>query len=170
MYSASRPRLIGPCGVNAMQIERLGSGGASEASLQAFERQIGYSLPDDYRHFLATENGGKPSQRVFGFRTKDGEETSAIRAFFTLDLASKHYFIQDRIATYKERLPSGLLPIACDSFGNLVLLDIGAKAVGSIYFWDHERESMDDPTWDNISFVASTFTELVSLLHLRLAL
>jgi hypothetical protein len=38
-----------------------------------------------------------------------------------------------------------------------VLIDLGARHVGSIYFWDHERESMDEPTWDNISPVAESF-------------
>lgn len=65
------------------------------------------------------------------------------------------------------RIPQGLLPIACDSLGNLLLLDIGAKRFGFVYFWDHEEEGdgEDDPTWNNISIVAPSFDRLISSLE-----
>jgi hypothetical protein len=56
------------------------------------------------------------------------------------------------------QLPDGVVPIGCDPFGNLLLLDIMARDFGYVYFWDHEKENMKEPTWDNISIVAKSFT------------
>jgi hypothetical protein len=97
--------------------------------------------------------------RTFSFNTAKGETGSAVHFFFALGTNSKSYSIEKKIDVFEDRCPKGLLAIACDPFGNLILLDIGAKKVGNIYFWDHELESEDDPTWENISFVATSFEE-----------
>lgn len=141
--------------------ERLSSGGASQESLNALETQLGCRLPRDYRDFLETHNGGRPSPRAFRFVTPQGHEESAVQFFFTTDSTGKPYVIWDAVCVYKDRIPEGLLPVACDSFGNLVLLDLGARNAGSVYFWDHEKESMDDVTWDNISPIAPSFADFV---------
>ena len=56
----------------------------------------------------------------------------------------KPYTIDEKIKAYQGRVPPGLLPIGCDSFGNLLLLDFAARKRGAIYFWDHERENLDE--------------------------
>ncbi len=141
-----------------MQItERLSQIGATEQSIARLESELGFPLPDDYRRFLVDFNGGRPEPSGFLFETSEGSSDSAIRYFFTLD-NDEYYGILENLRDYKDRIPEGLMPIACDPFGNLVLIDLGAKAVGTIYFWDHEKESMEEPTWDNISTVARSFT------------
>jgi cell wall assembly regulator SMI1 len=137
--------------------KRFSQTGASEESIQKLESEIGLRLPDDYRRFLAAYNGGKPEPSGFAFETDEGPSDSAVRYFLTLE-RDKNYGILENIRDYQDRIPKGLMPIACDSFGNLVLIDVGAKALGSVYFWDHEKESMEEPTWENISFVAPSFT------------
>lgn len=144
--------------------ERISLTGASEASLREFEHRLGKTLPDDYRRFLAEFNGGRPIPR--NFDAIDGDDGSLVHFFFTLDSNAPYYQLTKKIETYAMRVPDGLLPIACDDFGNLVLLDIGAKRVGDVSFWDHERENTEgDPYWDNISLVASSFTEFVNSLY-----
>ncbi|AGA28933.1 SMI1/KNR4 family protein [Singulisphaera acidiphila] len=143
--------------------ERISTGGASEDDIRSLERRIGVDLPVDYRTFLAKENGGRPRPTAFEGPNGDG---SVVHFFFTLDPNASHYRLHEKIDTYAGRIPEGLLPIACDDFGNLVLLDVGAKSVGAIYFWDHEEENMDgDPFWDNISFISASFAEFVESLH-----
>jgi cell wall assembly regulator SMI1 len=137
---------------------RLSETGATEESIQRLENEVGYRLPDDYRRFLAEFNGGEPDPSGFVFETNDGPSDSAVRYFLTLDSNARHYTIREFLSRYRDRIPEGLIPIACDSFGNLVLIDLGAKATGSVYFWDHEKESMEEPTWENISPVAASFT------------
>lgn len=36
-------------------------------------------------------------------------------------------------------IPQKLFPIACDSFGNLILLCIAGARYGNVYFCDHEK-------------------------------
>jgi hypothetical protein len=140
-------------------VKRLSPTGATEESLQALEREIGFRLPDEYRQFLSEFNGGEPEPSGFVFETNDGPSDSRVRYFLTLDPNERNYAIKEFLRQYRDRIPEGVMPIACDSFGNLVLLDLGAKRVGSIYFWDHEKESMEEPTWDNVSQVARSFNE-----------
>lgn len=145
--------------------KRLSEFGASEEALNQLEARIGSALPDDYRRFMSEFNGGRPEPSGFEFATADGNSDSAIRYFLTFDDGEERYTIQEFLDRYGDRIPQKLLPIACDSFGNLVLLDAGAKSAGAVCFWDHEKEGMDEPTWDNITVVAPSFTEFLNALE-----
>jgi cell wall assembly regulator SMI1 len=146
-------------------IRRPSETGATEESIQALERELGFPLPVDYRHFLATDNGGEPSPSGFVFETNDGPSDSAVRYFLTLDPGGGSYNIREFRRRYSDRVPQGLMPIACDSFGNLVLIDLRPTSHGTIHFWDHEKESLGDPTWGNVSFVAPSFTAFGQILR-----
>lgn len=145
--------------------KRLSEFGASEEVLKQLEARIGFMLPDDYRRFMSKFNGGRPGPSGFGFTTVKGKSDSSVRFFLTLDDREEYYTIQEFLDCYADRIPLKLLPIACDSFGNLILLDLGARFTGVVYFWDHEQESMDEPTWDNIAVVAPSFTEFLNALE-----
>ena len=146
-------------------VKRLSDTGASEEALQQLETEVGSPLPNDYRRFLAETNGGHPEPSKFVFLTPDGNSDSALRYFLTLNSGEELYTIREYMDRYEDRFPKGVLPIACDSFGNVVLIDVAAKAYGSVYFWDHEKESMDEPTWENVSDVAPSFTAFVDALE-----
>lgn len=144
-------------------VESISFSGATEDQLSALERRIGATLPDDYRQFLIEHNGGRPSPREFV--AVDGDEGSAVHFFFTLDSNAPFYQLTKKLDVYRDRIPRKLLPIACDPFGNLVLLDLGARVRGSVYFWDHERENPDgEAGWDNMALVASSFGNFISTL------
>jgi hypothetical protein len=148
-----------------MEITKRVSGvGAFEEVFNQLEARVGSVLPDDYRRFMSEFNGGRPEPSGFVFPTEDGKSDSAVRYFLTLDDREERYTIQEFLDRYGDRIPQKLLPIACDSFGNLVLLDAGAKSAGAVCVWDLEKESMDEPTWDNIADVASSFTEFLDAL------
>lgn len=143
--------------------ERLTELVASDEDLNALEERIDAKLPDEYRSFLKAFNGGRPTPREFV--AMDGDEGSSVQFFFTLDKAAPHYYILKERQIFEGRIPKNTLAIACDSFGNLVLLDLGAKTFGTVYFWDHENENMDgDAHWDNIFPVASSFDEFLRIL------
>ncbi len=144
-------------------VDLLSTSGATAAQIANLERVIGSALPSDYCRFLTDFNGGRPSPSDFEGPTGDG---SVVNWFFTLNQDEQTYFIPRRIEAYKDRIPPKLLPIASDPFGNLVLLDLGAKVFGAIFFWDHENENTEgDPWWDNIAFMAPSFTDFVNGLH-----
>lgn len=144
-------------------VDKLSQGGAATSQIDELESRIGTTIPMDYRRFLAEINGGRPSPSAFEGPSGDG---SVVNWFFTLNHDEQIYFIPRRIEVYTDRLPPKLLPIASDPFGNLVLLDLGVKSIGAIYFWDHENENPDgDPWWDNIAYIAPSFTDFVNGLH-----
>lgn len=149
-----------------MQItKRLSETGASEEALNQLEETIGSSLPPDYRRFLSDSNGGRPEASGFVFETSDGMSDSSVRYFLTLDEREERYAIAEFLDQYSKRPSQKMLPVGCDSFGNIVLLDVGAKSVGAVCFWDHEQENMDEPTWDNIFVVAPSFSEFLNALE-----
>lgn len=146
-------------------VEPLSASGASEDSIVDFEAELAVRLPDDYRRFLAETNGGRPEPSGFVFQTTNGPSDSLVDWFLTLYAAEELYTLREYRAMYGDRIPPMMLPIACDPFGNLVLLDVGAKSIGAVCFWDHEKESMDEATWDNISVVAQSFTDFLNALE-----
>ena len=145
-------------------VERIAAAGASEQTIEAFQGRFGVELPNDYRLFLQEFNGGRPSPRDFD--AADGEEGSSVQFFFTLDEDSPHYVLTREVERFQDRIPKNTIPVACDSFGNLVLLDVGARKLGAIYFWDHEEEEFEaEPTWDNVHLVTETFQQFVAALQ-----
>jgi hypothetical protein len=147
-------------------VEPLSMIGAKATDIEQLEHLVGAMLPADYRDFLIENNGGRPAPSAFRFEQYQKPQESLVDWFFTLNEKETAYLLPRALEVYMGRIPAPLLPIACDPFGNLILLDLGAKSVGPIYFWDHENENPEgDPWWDNISFVASSFTEFVKGLH-----
>jgi SMI1-KNR4 cell-wall len=136
---------------------------ADEARIARLEQKLGYALPESYRQFLLQFNGGKPEKRLLTFVERDHEATAAIKYFFA-DCDIGLYSIEVKLKTYSGRIPEGYLPIACDSFGNLLLLSLSGEHRGEVYFWDHERELPQPGRSRNTHFVAATFEELIASL------
>ncbi len=66
------------------------------------------------------------------------------------------------------RIIKGFLPIGDDPGGNFYLLGTTKEYFGQIYFWDHENEAQlhnEQPYFDNMSFIASSFTEFLNKLY-----
>lgn len=148
-------------------VETLAAAGAANSDLEELERLLRTSLPKDYRDFLAETNGGRPEPSAFTFQQYGRRQESLVDWFFTLDASEEQYQLLRENEILLGRIPARLLPIACDPFGNILLLDLGAKSIGAVYFWDHENENMEgEPYWDNISYIAASFMEFVTSVHL----
>ncbi len=117
---------------------------ASPEQIEAFERRHGIRLPNDYRHFLSCHNGGRPDKafRVFTFETKSGSRSDSLVDWFSGLVVRDNYSLDNDLDTYSGRIPEGMLPIARDPFGNLILLGVQDSKSG-IWFWDHEIEPTD---------------------------
>lgn len=143
------------------------------------EQRINGKLPDGYINFLKRYNGGSP-EKFRGFDIKDSRYflngsvvESAVSFFFAIDYELKILDIYENIRIFKDgnRVPDEFLPIADDPCGNLILLCYKGKDYGKIYFWDHEEEAdTGEPvTYDNIYYVADSFTEFLdSLFYLEM--
>jgi len=62
------------------------------------------------------------------------------------------------------RIPRDMIPIARDSFGNQICIGVSGPRCGYVYFWDHENEDEDEPTYRNMHLVAKSFQEFLAQL------
>lgn len=136
----------------------------SEEAIAAFEAKIGDALPAAYRLFLTQCGGGRLRtalwlnenvgvEDVAGFQVSRKDVTRSLPYYFDL---------------YKGRIPTALVPIMSDGFGNKICLGVKGEHSGKVYFWDHELE-YDEDDWtddvsasENIQLVASSFDEFVA--------
>lgn len=101
----------------------------SEMEITQFEEIALIRLPDDYRSFLLDYNGAMPEGNIFRY---SNAELFNVRRFIPLDeLLSIKHRIGDLLCEF--------LPVAYDSCGNYVCLDLDAG--GEVFFWDHEEPS-----------------------------
>lgn len=137
--------------------------GASVGLVELLEWELGAELPSDYKEFLARHNGGRPEPDTYDFG--DGGDASDVHRFFGLGLRGV-YDIQKKIKVFKGRVPEMFLPIATDSGGNLVCMELTEGKVGTIYFWDHEFEAdEEEPDMSNMHFIAPSFSAFLDSLY-----
>ena len=122
-----------------MQIETLGNRPpvSAEALAEAEARlaKLGHHIPPSYKAFLAEQDGGDPVRDVFRFRERDRDQQDTVRLFYGIAESPNGDLVR---RAGSADLPGGLLPIATDAFGNLVVLDGRDGRDGPVLFWDHE--------------------------------
>lgn len=126
------------------------------------------NIPNDYKDFLLNYNGGRPEFDTF--ETKEDfpfreHSFSDIQYFFGMTDNGDGYDILKKMRVLNNRIPQELLPIACDSCGNVICLGIKGETYGKVFFWDHENEIDEDgkePWWENITLIADSFTDLIN--------
>lgn len=134
---------------------------ASELEICAFEKRLGLRFPDDYREFVQKFGGGTPIECCFEFLDAELGTFHAGVGMFLSPVAEGERSIATWM-TMTEEFPRRLVPISLDGGGNHLCLDYRSREIPVIGYWHHERRGVSD----EISFVASTFSELIGLLHL----
>ncbi len=117
-------------------------GGATWQDVEEFERDYRVEFPSDYKEFLAKYNGGKTPKTDFRVKRIDSD----IRYFF--GIGNVEYSIHNE--DLPEWLELGVFPIAEDSFGNYIVMDV-KKQPGRVLFADHEEEFQLSPLTDSFS-------------------
>lgn len=120
-----------------------GKKAATTVQLKAFEKRVGSPLPEEYRAFLLTKNGGGPSPgfiQIFGDPSIDNVGVADIFGLF--GNAETANSLDWAIQNFSPTLPKGFLPIAGDA--DLFTLSLRKKDFGAIHFWFHETEELDD--------------------------
>ena len=116
----------------------------TEDMVGGIEEYFELKLPQPYRRFLLTCNGGVPSRAMW----KNRKATIEVSYFYSLhenhdrrgDLAEElHHFKLEGMF-----MPKNLIPIAADPHGNRVCLSVRGKDRGKVYFWDHEEASEEE--------------------------
>lgn len=118
-----------------MQIDNAGPAVRAE-EIAELEARLGEKLPDAYRQFLLQTNGGAPTPDVIDVPGAPGSPTD-IQVFFGFSRSVSSSNLPWNLDLIAERRPSSrVLPIACDSGGNLFCLDFSRSEVAPILYCD----------------------------------
>ena len=138
------------------------------ADIRSFEERYSLSLPEDYKSFLLSTNGGT----IKGFyvtpefietNPETGEkikQSANVQKMLALEKVGKIYdnILDDPV------LPVGYLPIANDPFGNnFVICTIVDSDYGSVWFANHELWDYKTGFWV-LSRICDTFSDFLASL------
>jgi hypothetical protein len=128
--------------------------------IEAIEAEWGSALPSAYREFLNSCNGGIPERDIVDVPGAPGTPTD-VQVFFGLRRPEKTSNLSWNLALLRERCASrDLLPIACDSGGNLFCIERRTDASSShIVYCDLDASIPKTYT------VATDFDEFVARLR-----
>ena len=90
--------------------------GATWQDVEDFERSYRVAFPSDYREFLAKYNGGETLDTEFHIKRVEAD----VEHFFGIGDVKYSVHNED----LPEWLERGVFPIAEDSFGNYIVMDI----------------------------------------------
>ncbi len=108
--------------------------------LIAVEKELEVRLPDSYRQFLLTFNGGRPSPSDFTVVENGSVVWMRIHFFHGVDDDVEGCNLLWVYKTFRRRIPAGVYSVACDESGSQFCLDLRPGEGGRVLFWDHERE------------------------------
>ena len=129
---------------------------ASPEQIARLEERLGRALPADYRDYLLAQDGGRLASN-----------DRAVDTIFGLGDVPDWASMWDKLDVLKDRMPSWLVPVADDAYGNLYAVSLRPSDFGSVWFWDHEEEADEGqpPSEENISFKAGSWTAFLERLQ-----
>ncbi|MCY8002451.1 MULTISPECIES: SMI1/KNR4 family protein [Bacillus] len=137
--------------------------------IEEIEKKYKIKLPDDYKQFLLKYGASMICDDDVFYKsleqdTWSEDEFQVVEFFYGLEETELDLDIQDKIDTYSERFPEGIIPIASSPFGNEICLQAKGDDIGKIYFWDHEYRNSEG----DFFLVANTFTDFIKSLVKKL--
>lgn len=137
---------------------------ATSEEISDFEKEIKSGLPSDYKSFLMENNGGQPQPDSFKFFS-DRDDASSVDRFLSLG-KEKNSNLLKYYNNYRNRIPSGFIPIAHDAGGNLIIMELKVNN-NRIYFWDHELEVDEGeyPDMNNVYLISKSFSDFINNLY-----
>jgi hypothetical protein len=129
-----------------------------ESDIIELESFLKCSIPQEYRTFLLETNGGEqPDREVFS--TGNGEDTLLKKLH---SLGGKGFDLRAQIEMNRDRIPTELISIGADAFGNSVCLGISGDRRGDVYFHYHDRgKANPDDEFEPVYFVAHNFEDFI---------
>jgi hypothetical protein len=138
-----------------------------EREVEAFETLVGARLPQDFRAFMLSSNGGVPVVERGGRVMIVDFEGELADVRHLLGLREEYsYSLMKAVAVFRERVPAGSIPIGRTSGGDLFLLCLSGARRGEVWFWNHELEVDEGEVagMQNITPVAASFTAFLERL------
>jgi cell wall assembly regulator SMI1 len=132
----------------------------TEEDVRAVEQEIGLLFPENYKDFLLTQNGGRPSPNGFPIAGHNIDDFGGIQVFLRINGDVESSNLDWTYQIMYGRLPDNLFPIARDDGGDLVCISLYGEDAGAVVFWDIHQET-DEPTYDNVYHIANSFEEFI---------
>lgn len=131
-----------------------------EDQIVCMEKKYSIIIPIQYKEFLYKYNGGYTPKTKF----RVGKISSDIRGFYGVGDVK----LSLNSINLREWLGMNLLPIACDSFGNHIVIGLGDGNNGKIYFCDHEKGNKIDYIAEDVkSFIRCCKSEKISAASIK---
>ncbi|NRA62979.1 MAG: SMI1/KNR4 family protein [Pseudobacteriovorax sp.] len=137
------------------------------AELDDLEKKYDFNLPNDYREFMITYNGGRLKPQEFIATYKDGSERPSIVDSFLKVIPKGPCRIESTIINLQileKRISRDLIPVAETPFGDLICLGVKGKAKEKVYFWNLE-ENDENSTIEDLGLIANSFQEFIDSLY-----
>ena len=152
----------------------------TEQEFADIEKLVGVKLPEDYKaHMLQfNEIGNKEDildykvyfddpylSGCYGSPMISGYE--GWNGLYSNEQIDEYDNLKRNILYHRGSIPITTMPIATGTGGDVLLMGIGEENYGKIYYWLHEHDMSEDlkvgetPSWDNVGFVANSFTDLL---------
>lgn len=109
----------------------------TEQRLSELERELGVRLPEGYRKFVLQFNGGLPRPDIIDVEGAPGSPTD-VQVFFGIGRRIESSDLEWNLRMYASRIPAGMLPVACDSGGNLFCISVAGEDAGRVIYVDFE--------------------------------
>ncbi len=154
----------------------------SESDIKTFEAKIGICLPSQLRHYYSHWNGGLPCPadipdnksawiRLIWAKGVEAAQVGPATCFSGLHEINSSPSVDflNMWNIFKPSLPQDVLCFGPDPGGSQFLIGIKDYNLGKIFFWESSYQANigegETPNYENIAFVANSFTEF--LLALR---
>jgi hypothetical protein len=138
----------------------------SEEAVRAFEQQVGFALPEDYREFLIKSNGARVNNQTFFVKDLDQEILMHVLYGLTND-QNRSLTLGYWLAEHGEDIGEKELVVGHDQGGHQILLVTDGENKG-LYYWDHNHFfAKSSEAEGDTYFVADTFTEFCDSLKDR---
>lgn len=135
------------------------------------EKNWRVTLPGDYKNFIMSKNGFRPSKNLFSLTNRlylierflcvlENTKNNPL-GVYDIDVVMSQ--LDERLFVHEDILGFELIPIAALFGGDFICLDYTkSKENPSICIWYHEESYELDPS---VEFIAGSFTEFLEILH-----
>ena len=126
---------------------------ASKDAITRFEREHAVALPSEYRDFLSSSPGGSPTPCWSAF----GRDGDVVKYVYGMHQGAEWKRLSYAIEEFGHDL-SAFLPVAVSNGGNYFLLRLIEPDRGAVYFWDHELEEFQPPSFESLIRASDSFS------------